>query len=257
MSGVAILLSVVLFSITLIDHRVSSRTSVESPMYDNVKLSTKSKFIEDEVIYGSYYYHSGSVGIPSNLCCLTFKKLNNTGCDNSVPMSPSGCICNVIYQALGCNNVNSMASFAKAVQQANGSAVIFTTEDAEQDSFIVYDSRIPVIFVNSEESQKFYATLRDEYNVTVEIERLDSNDRDPGNGFNNGRSATTFYFVVFAFTILLLLSLTWFVFNYLRRCHHMYTVKRQRVSVNYVCKLLMSFPFSCQGSTSSLDKIIT
>ena len=111
--------------------------------------------------------------------------------DNSVPMFPSGCICNVVYQALGCNDVNSMAPFAEAVQQANGSAVIFTTDNVVEDSFIVYDRnpslRIPVIFVNSEESQVFYPTLMDVQNVTVTIELLGNpNDRGRGNGFNNG-----------------------------------------------------------------------
>ena len=251
MSGVAILLGVVLFAITLIDHRVSSRTrtSIDPPDYEVVELSAQDGFIHNEVIEGRHYYNSDTVRIPSNLCCLTFKKRN---CDNSVPTFPSGCICNVVYQALGCSNVNSMAPFAEAVQQANGSAVIFTTDNVEQDSIIVYDRnpslRIPVIFVNSEESEVFYPKLKDLINVTVTIKLSGNpNDRDPGNGFNNGRSATTFYFVVFAFTILLLLSLTWFVFNYLRRCHHMYTVKRQRVSVNYVCKLLMSLALFMPG----------
>ena len=237
MSGVAIL---VLLAIMLIDHRVSSRTSVESPIeYDNAKLSAMASHIVDKVIFGTYYYHDGSVGLPSNLCCLTFvKKERNADCDNSVPIFPSGCICNVVYQAPVCSNVNSMASFARSVQQFHGSSVIFTIEDAEQGSFVYKNPslRIPVMFVNDEESQEFYATLRDEVNVTVMIERFDTPNPDTGNGFNNGRSATTFYFVVFAFTILLLLSLTWFVFNYLRRCHHMYTVKRQRVSIKYPYK---------------------
>ena len=241
MSGVAIFLGVVLLAITLIDHRVSSRMSVDSPVYENVKLSATNRFIEDEVIYGRYYFNlDGSVGIPSkSVCCLVFKQ-SNRGCDNFVPIFHPGCICNVVYQGLGCRNVNSMRSFAEAVQQANGSAVIFTTENVELDgdAMIVYDRnpslRIPLMFVNSAESEMFYGTLKDEFNVTVTIDRLETPPSDnPRNGFNNGRSATTFYFVVFAFTILLLLSLTWFVFNYLRRCHHMYTVKRQRVSAKY------------------------
>ena len=241
MSGAAIFLGVVLLAITLIDHRVSSRTSVELPVYDNVELSATNGLIDPLVIYGRYYfYRDVSVGLPSKVCCLVFKQ-SNRGCDNVVPKFLSGCICNVVYQALDCRNVNSMRSFAEAVQQANGNAVIFTTENIDEgedgDAMIVYDRnpslRIPVMFVNSEESEKFYATLKDESNVTVTIDRFDIPSDNPRNGFNNGRSATTFYFVVFAFTILLLLSLTWFVFNYLRRCHHMYTVKRQRVSAKY------------------------
>ena len=247
MSGVGILLSVFLLAITLIDHRVSSRT-YSGLTHDNVELSAKNRFIKEQMIPGKYYYHTGSVELPSKSCCLVFKQ-SNTQCDDSVPTFPSGCGCNVVYQALECTNRNHMRLYAEAVQRANGSAVIFTTEDAEKDAFIVYDRnsllRIPVMFVMKENSETFYGTLKDEFNLTVKIEFLNDPD-DERNGFNNGRSATTFYFVVFAFTILLLLSLTWFVFNYLRRCHHMYTVKRQRVSVKYAHRCL-SFAFVPSG----------
>ncbi len=40
----------------------------------------------------------------------------------------------------------------------------------------------------------------------------------------------TFYFVVFAFSILVLLSLVWFFITYSRRCHDHYTTRRRRVS---------------------------
>ena len=40
----------------------------------------------------------------------------------------------------------------------------------------------------------------------------------------------TFYFVVFAFTVLVILSLTWFIITYTKRCHDYVTSKRRRVS---------------------------
>lgn len=41
----------------------------------------------------------------------------------------------------------------------------------------------------------------------------------------------TFYFVVFAFTVLVVLSLAWFFITYARRCYDHYATRRRRVSV--------------------------
>ena len=43
-------------------------------------------------------------------------------------------------------------------------------------------------------------------------------------------NSSTFYFVVFAFTVLVFLSLTWFCITYVRRCYDRCTTKRRRVS---------------------------
>jgi len=125
-------------------------------------------------------------------------------------------------------------------------AIVFPTRNANNKiddlatSSVGDRLSIPLIFVNDRDSDNFVAKLREETNLRVTISvtgqgNTGEEDQRPGSGFTNGRSATTFYFVVFAFTILLLLSLTWFIFNYLRRCHHMYTVKRQRVSNLHFC----------------------
>ena len=42
---------------------------------------------------------------------------------------------------------------------------------------------------------------------------------------------TTFYFVMFAFCLLLLLALVWFAFNYLKRCHSVLSRRQARVCV--------------------------
>lgn len=42
-------------------------------------------------------------------------------------------------------------------------------------------------------------------------------------------ASQTFYFVVFAFSVLVLLSLTWFSITYIRRCHQHFSRKYQRV----------------------------
>ena len=41
---------------------------------------------------------------------------------------------------------------------------------------------------------------------------------------------TTFYFIVFAFCILMLLSCLWFLMSYIKRCHNSLRRRRQRVS---------------------------
>ena len=221
MSGVAILLSVLLLATVLIDHRVSSKR------YEEAKLSARNQFIMTVEIYGRYYYKT--IGIPLQQCCLTFK--SDLLCHNGIDLSTfnANCTCNFVYQHPECND-HKVTSFAEAVQNRNGSAVIITAEDKDEAAMRYAGAPsliIPIILVSYKESIKFYNTLNEERNLTAKIEIFTT---DSGNGIDNNRSATTFYFVVFAFTILLLLSLTWFVFNYLRRCHHMYTVKRQRVS---------------------------
>lgn len=44
------------------------------------------------------------------------------------------------------------------------------------------------------------------------------------------RTSQTFYFVVFAFSVLVLLSLTWFIITYVRRCHGYCSRNHTRVS---------------------------
>ena len=46
----------------------------------------------------------------------------------------------------------------------------------------------------------------------------------------------TFYFVVFAFSVLILLSITWFIVTYIRRCHGICVQKYRRVSssIHYI-----------------------
>ena len=46
------------------------------------------------------------------------------------------------------------------------------------------------------------------------------------------QTTQTFYFIIFAFCILMILSCLWFVMSYLKRCHHSIKRRRRRVSVN-------------------------
>lgn len=49
------------------------------------------------------------------------------------------------------------------------------------------------------------------------------------------RTSQTFYFVVFAFSVLVLLSLTWFIITYVRRCHDYCARSHTRVSYIKMC----------------------
>ena len=229
MGGVAILFSVLILATVLLCHRVSSTA------YEDAKLSAGNSLIVEKEIYGRYYYKTK--GIPLR-CCLTFKK--DVLCLGEIPTFKANCACNFVYQNPSCTEHRYLTRLTEGVQNRNGSAVIFTPDDRDEAArrYASSSLTIPIILLTYDKSMKFYRALNEEFNLTAEVE---ISQDDPGNGLNNGRSATTFYFVVFAFTILLLLSLTWFVFNYLRRCHHMYTVKRQRVSTS----ILMLEPCLC------------
>ena len=231
MTGSAFLLSLVLLAIALIDHRVWT-TSIPS---DTVKLSARNSHTNRVEVRGKSYPKDGVLYLPKDGCCLVFDK-NQKKCNNVSVQLSNNCACSVVYQYPGCG-IDSVKQYTIAVQRANGSSVVFTTQsldDRDRAANDIYDLQrmdlltIPVIILLDDEiSNTFYGQLSNEPGVMVYVEV--NNQDGPSNEFNNTRSATTFYFVVFAFTILLLLSLTWFVFNYLRRCHHMYTVKRQRV----------------------------
>lgn len=224
MAGVTILLSVTLLAITLTTHCVLSLD------YDEVNLIAGNKGVR--VTAEGRLYSSGDVEKLSNpSCCLVFDET----CDISIPNFRSDCRCNVVHRRYDCHGLT--VAFYFAVLNAVGDGVILTAQtedyrDKIQDLYNLtspYSLSIPVIFVNTENSRIIWS-VKDDPNITLNVEVIPTTDSPPGSGLENTRSATTFYFVVFAFTILLLLSLTWFVFNYLRRCHHMYTLKRQRVS---------------------------
>lgn len=48
--------------------------------------------------------------------------------------------------------------------------------------------------------------------------------------YHQFQTTQTFYFIVFAFCILMLLSCLWFVMSYIKRCHYSLTRRRRRVS---------------------------
>lgn len=49
--------------------------------------------------------------------------------------------------------------------------------------------------------------------------------------YHQFQTTHTFYFIVFAFCILMLLSCLWFVMSYMKRCHHSIQRRRRRVSL--------------------------
>lgn len=246
MTGVTLLLSVVLLAVTLTNHRVS--TSSSGPiLYDEVTLSARNMVQRPNTITG-WSYPAGLVRKLSHLlpCCLIFKQKPSCRVGTLRDCTHS---CTVVYQTAYCES--SIIAFVKEVEWANGSAAVFEVDIDDRDEVInvlqrIHELTIPVILV--EKFNNFVPTLSSEVDVRVTINVTGQgqipDDDQAGNGFASGRSATTFYFVVFAFTILLLLSLTWFVFNYLKRCHHMYTMKRQRASLHISSYIRLSY---CKG----------
>jgi len=136
--------------------------------------------------------------------------------------------CTVVYYEEECST--NLIDLVQQVKERGGAAVIYRT-DHKRDHLIetLHDHSIDitVILVKDIEIRSFGHELISYVNITFKRQGT-STPPGPKDGLGQ-RSTTTFYFVVFAFTILLLLSLTWFIFNYLRRCHHMYTTKRRRV----------------------------
>lgn len=51
--------------------------------------------------------------------------------------------------------------------------------------------------------------------------------------YHQFQTSQTFYFIVFAFCILMLLSCLWFVMSYIKRCHYNVQRRRRRVGLNH------------------------
>lgn len=82
---------------------------------------------------------------------------------------------------------------------------------------------IPVVYtgLSSDDIDTLEVLLAWE-NTQVTVELIDT--------YYHYKTEQTFYFVVFAFTMLLLLSLVWFVVSYMRRCYDGIRTRRERVS---------------------------
>ena len=122
--------------------------------------------------------------------------------------------------------------------------------DYEQAS-VAYDLRPApkgIVFYYSSDSERSLSSkpegARSLPSVTVAITKIDSdylvrleNLGDPaqvtvtGHYHQSFRTSQTFYFVVFAFCILMLLSCLWFLMSYMRRCHQSCRNRRRRVSL--------------------------
>lgn len=82
---------------------------------------------------------------------------------------------------------------------------------------------IPVAYIQMTENRlAVFRDLLDLKNSTITI-RIRYYSANP-------RRSQTFYFVVFAFTVLVLLSLVWFTITYVRRCHSYCSRRYTRVS---------------------------
>ena len=121
--------------------------------------------------------------------------------------------CNIVYQHIDCGS--GLIPFYAAVKRAGGNGMIFTTwhtyQGELQDLLNLTNSllSIPIILVVEHEDSEIWL-LKDEVNVTIQIEVIDPSSSSmssstSSSGLDTSRSAMTFYFIVFAFTILLLL----------------------------------------------------
>lgn len=224
-----IMLLTVLLLVMLMDRSALANRPV---YYDLVKITLYNR-VNNLVLDGSSYpsrRESRPLNLPK-MCILEFIE----DCNKPLANITS---CSVVYYNEDICNV-SLFELVHTVQKRDGKAVIYRTLKIDQYLRELYDNRVtfPVILTKEIEIYGFKDEAVRYVNITVETETQLSNERSKG--FGNERSTTTFYFVVFAFTILLLLSLTWFIFNYLRRCHHMYTAKRRRVRICIVCNPLI------------------
>ena len=127
----------------------------------------------------------------------------------------------------GCSDYEQ-ASTAFHLRPAPNGLVFYYTPDSDRDRLSPKPEDRPKLSTMTVAITKIYPD---------DLARLDNLDpgnpaqvRISGHYHQNFRTSQTFYFVVFAFCILMLLSCLWFVMSYMRRCHHSCRNRQRRVS---------------------------
>ena len=116
-------------------------------------------------------------------------------------------------------------SQARFAQELGAVGVLFHASES-RNSFTTYQStslNVVVAFLKVEDDAfSRYKNMLSIANatVTLEVEMLTT----------TYHTSRTFYFVVFAFSVLVLLSLAWFSITYIRRCHYHCSRRYNRVS---------------------------
>ena len=219
------------FLLVMLTDRSGLATNVNNLIYDEVKVVVFTKVSASSIDGSSYpprkeYPNMCDINIYS-----TATSSNLGDCLTGTPL-PEFENCTVVYyEEESCST--DLIQLVEQVKEQGGRAVMYRTKRTNEYLHQLAARSIlgiTVILVEDERHLiRAFGHEPDIYvNVTLIGQTEPSTPSKPNDGLAN-RSTTTFYFVVFAFTILLLLSLTWFIFNYLRRCHNMYTTKRRRV----------------------------
>ncbi|XP_019855671.1 PREDICTED: RING finger protein 150-like [Amphimedon queenslandica] len=113
-------------------------------------------------------------------------------------------------------------SQAKFAQDLGASGVLFHAPQSKSSltSYLATSLDIVVAFIKVPDATmiKYKTMLSSNATVTLRVRSVTSSIH----------ASQTFYFVVFAFSVLVLLSLTWFSITYIRRCHQHFSRKYQR-----------------------------
>ena len=124
----------------------------------------------------------------------------------------------VIIPKTACEDYYQAAHAARIGARA---VVFYSTQSGTLTSSLSILS-IPVVYTAlTAEDKNTLEVLLGLDNAEVTVELIDA--------YYYYRTQQTFYFVVFAFTMLILLSLVWFVVSYMRRCYDSFRSRRQRV----------------------------
>ena len=143
--------------------------------------------------------------------------------DNSTLTSFSGSV--LLLELTGCSDY---IQAVKASQLGCSGIVFYYISDGEQGGrtalgyrpdgdFILKSLSVALVSLRRSELNELAVELDSEYDVVATIEPHQQ---------QAFQTTHTFYFVVFAFTILMLLSCLWFVTSYVRRCRN--TIRNRR-----------------------------
>lgn len=123
----------------------------------------------------------------------------------------------------GASDVSDRAS--KATDLGAAGVVVYTTSSgASVDGRLSRSLSIPVVFVQ----------LRADENTAL-LGMGDDGSAEASIQCNCGSSfpnSQTFYFIVFSFSLLMVLSCSWFLLSYVKRCQHNLRSRRRRVNNN-------------------------
>ena len=195
--------------------------------------------------YGIYLKRGPEVSIQSERVDVSINNLDSENCnpDESCPRESN----KTVSYAILCSRTHLTDLLEKCPRYQ---IIIVCMDEFRLDALITKDPTFralqatpmpsTIVALNQSDPDRLCALYRHDtswqddavksFRVTIKFEGRISIPKDPTMWpTDSTTSPLTFYFVMFAFCLLLMLAVIWFVFNYVKRCHQIVARRHQQV----------------------------